>query len=78
MINGSVGEDNRSRIEDVGRQLRYTNRDVFYGPVRDRSGRVRIPAGQNISDQAIVSRMDWYVQGIVENDVPKVVRKTVN
>lgn len=78
VINGSVGEDNRSRIEDVGRQLRYTNRDVFYGPVRDRSGRVRIPAGQNISDQAIVSRMDWYVQGIVENDVPKAVRKTVN
>ncbi|MDO4204592.1 MAG: BMP family ABC transporter substrate-binding protein [Selenomonadaceae bacterium] len=74
VISGAVDSDNRSRIEDVGRRLRYTNRDVFYGPVRDNRGQIRIPAGHNLSDQAVVSRMDWYVDGVVE-DVPAAGRK---
>ena len=68
LINLTVKGDSRSRIENVGRQLRYTNRDVFYGPVKDNRGNIRIPAGHNLSDQAINSRMDWYVEGISVDD----------
>ncbi len=36
----------------------------FQGPVRDQSGKIRIPKGKTMSDKAMLS-MNWYVQGVV-------------
>jgi len=38
---------------------------VFTGPVTDRDGRLRIPEGQNATDQDLLL-MDWFVRGVEE------------
>ena len=51
--------------EDIGSGKRHP----FEGPVVDQSGKTRVPAGQNISDEAL-SKMDYYVEG-VSGKLPK-------
>ena len=38
---------------------------VFEGPIMDRDGQVRIPEGQNATDEDLL-RMDWFVLGVEE------------
>ncbi|MDY7001043.1 MAG: BMP family ABC transporter substrate-binding protein, partial [Thermodesulfobacteriota bacterium] len=38
---------------------------VFEGPVTDRDGQVRIPEGQNATDEDLLL-MDWFVLGVEE------------
>ncbi len=38
--------------------------DVFYGPVTDMDGRIRIPEGESMSDDEMYDRFDWYVEGV--------------
>lgn len=77
IVYGPLDEDSRARIQDADRQLRYTNCDVFYGPVRDNKGRLRVPAGQNLSDEAMTARLDWFVEGILE-DPPETGGKNIS
>lgn len=42
--------------------------DVFYGPVKDNNGVVRIAEGENMSDESMLNRFDWYVEGVVINE----------
>lgn len=39
--------------------------DVFYGPIRDNHGVLRVPAGENLSDKTLFQDLDWYVEGVV-------------
>ena len=39
--------------------------DVFYGPVTDAGGALRVPEGENLSDTELFDRLDWYVEGVV-------------
>ena len=39
--------------------------DVFYGPIYDRDGRLRVPEGENLPDTELFDRLDWYVEGVV-------------
>lgn len=43
--------------------------DVFNGPVKDQSGKVRIPAGQTMADKDMLS-FDWFVEGVT-GTIPK-------
>jgi basic membrane protein A len=38
--------------------------DVFWGPIKDQSGRVRIAEGEKAADTVLLS-MDWCVEGVV-------------
>ena len=38
--------------------------DVFYGPVKDNTGVIRIPAGENMPDEVMLNSFDWYVEGV--------------
>ncbi len=38
--------------------------DVFYGPVTDSEGIVRVPEGESMSDAAMLGSFDWYVEGV--------------
>jgi basic membrane protein A len=38
--------------------------DVFYGPVVDNNGTLRIPYGESMSDEEMRDRFDWYVEGV--------------
>ena len=38
--------------------------DVFYGPVVDTEGNLRIQEGENMPDEAMLNSFDWYVEGV--------------
>lgn len=38
--------------------------DVFYGPIRDNQGNLRVEAGETMSDKAMLNAFDWYVEGV--------------
>ncbi len=38
--------------------------DVFYGPVYDVNGKIRIGDGENMPDEAMLNDFNWYVKGI--------------
>ena len=38
--------------------------DVFYGPVYDNNGELRINEGENISDKTMIHNFKWYVEGV--------------
>ncbi|MBE5947021.1 MAG: BMP family ABC transporter substrate-binding protein [Lachnospiraceae bacterium] len=38
--------------------------DVFYGPVVDNEGNIRIPEGENMPDEVMLNSFDWYVEGV--------------
>lgn len=39
--------------------------DVFYGPVYDNGGRLRVAQGESMTDHAMLNEFDWYVDGVV-------------
>ena len=39
--------------------------DVFYGPITDNEGNIRIKEGQSMTDKAMLNDMFWYVEGVV-------------
>ncbi|MBQ8787329.1 MAG: BMP family ABC transporter substrate-binding protein [Oscillospiraceae bacterium] len=42
--------------------------DVFYGPVRDSEGNLRVDEGESVSDDVMLNSFDWYVEGVVTNE----------
>lgn len=43
--------------------------DVFHGPIKDQSGKVRVPEGKSLTDKEMLS-INWYVEGI-SGEMPK-------
>ena len=46
-------------------RLREGSWDVFYGPLRDNQGVLRIEAGTSMTDEQLLNNFDWYVDGVV-------------
>lgn len=42
--------------------------DVFYGPIVDNEGKLRVPEGESMSDNSMLNEFDWYVEGVVLNE----------
>ncbi|MCR5452301.1 MAG: BMP family ABC transporter substrate-binding protein, partial [Lachnospiraceae bacterium] len=38
--------------------------DVFYGPIIDNKGKLRIPEGESMSEDEMRNHFDWYVEGV--------------
>ncbi len=39
--------------------------DVFYGPIVDNEGRLRVGEGESMTDNNLLNGFDWYVDGVV-------------
>lgn len=52
-------------VEERAKLLRSGTYDVFYGPVTDREGNVRIGEGESMTDDAMLNAFDWYVERVV-------------
>ena len=39
--------------------------DVFYGPLVDNEGNIRVSEGESLTDNAMLNEFDWYVEGVV-------------
>jgi basic membrane protein A len=60
----AAADEEIARFES-GEETIYT---IFTGPIADQSGEIRVPEGQAMTDEELLS-MDWFVEG-VEGDIP--------
>lgn len=42
--------------------------DVFYGPIRDTDGKLRVNEGECMADRVMLNEFDWYVEGVKINE----------
>lgn len=56
-------------VEIERKHLENFDYDVFFGPVRDNEGNIRISDGESMTDDKMLNAFDWYVDGVViENE----------
>ena len=64
-----VSENGRNGIQNavVAEQQRILSGhyDVFYGPIYDNEGTLRVAEGECMTDNAMLNEFDWYVEGVV-------------
>ncbi|MDI6893717.1 MAG: BMP family ABC transporter substrate-binding protein [Bacillota bacterium] len=58
-----VPDDVKKLVEDKKQEIVSGKWDVFTGPIKDQSGKVRVAEGQKMTDQEMLS-FDWFVQGV--------------
>ena len=51
-------------MEDERKHLDSGTYDVFYGPVYDNEGNLRISESECITDDVMLNEFDWYVEGV--------------
>ena len=59
--NGEIAE----AISNERTRLNKGTFDVFYGPIYDNDGNLRIAEGESMTDNAMLNEFDWYVEGVV-------------
>lgn len=65
---GNAGRGYEGLLSDARGKLCDRSFDVFYGPVTDNEGNIRIADGESMSDEAMYSHFDWYVEGVKIED----------
>lgn len=58
-----VSEELRQEIEEAKNVL--TANSVFSNRIYDNTGKLRCDEGESISDEILLEKMDWYVEGVV-------------
>lgn len=52
-------------VESEKQKIESGSWDVFFGPVKDQEGNIRIEEGESMTDDAMLNAFDWYVEGVV-------------
>lgn len=55
----------QEKINEKAEALSSGKFDVFYGPVIDSDGNMRVSEGESMSDDIMLNSFDWYVEGVV-------------
>ncbi len=61
LVNEGVAE----RVEQEKNRLSGGTYDVFYGPIYDNEGKLRISEGESMTDNSMLNEFDWYVEGVI-------------
>lgn len=61
----ALSEETRQVVAEEEKEL-MAGKAVFSGKIYDNKGRMRCDTGENISDQILLEKMDWYVDGVIE------------
>ncbi len=64
----NVDEGTVEMVQHYSEKLSSGEFDVFYGPIRDNTGALRVAEGENITDVMLLNAFDWYVEGVVTAD----------
>ena len=59
-----IDEDIIEKIEEAKAEIGEGN-DVFSGVIYDNTGKIRCDEGELISDEILLEKMDWFVDGVV-------------
>lgn len=57
-------EGAEAKVNDMKKQIIAGKFHPFAGPLKDQSGKVKVPAGKTMTDSELLS-MDWFVEGVV-------------
>ena len=52
-------------VDAERRHLEDFDYDVFFGPIMDNEGNIRIAEGESMTDDMMLNAFDWYVDGVV-------------
>ena len=63
-IASDVSPETVRSVRQIETLLEDGEADVFYGPVVDADGKIRVPEGENLPDTELFDRLDWYVEGV--------------
>lgn len=63
-LTSHVKEGTEEIIKEKMEQLAAGTFDVFYGPVWDNNGTLRVNEGENMPDEMLLNSFDWYVKGV--------------
>lgn len=63
-LTDNVKEGIADEVEKELNRIQRGEFDVFYGPVKDQDGNIRVEEGENMSDEVLLNRFDWYVEGV--------------
>ena len=66
----NVEDSIRQVVEDERVRLSQGKFDVFYGPIVDNQGNVRVGEGESMTDDAMLNSFNWYVEGVVDGINP--------
>lgn len=66
----NVEDSIRVVVEEEKNRLIHGRFDVFYGPIVDNHGVVRVGEGESMTDDAMLNRFDWFVKGVVDGVNP--------
>ncbi len=55
-------------VEEEMIKLQSGTFDVFYGPIEDNTGKIRVPEKESMSDYSMLNEFNWYVKGVVLNE----------
>ena len=68
-LSPKVPQDVRDLVEKEKQKILKGEWDVFWGPIKDQTGKERFTASQKMTDQEILN-MDWFIEGVV-GTIPK-------
>ena len=61
---GNASDECGNKLKDAQKRFEERTFDVFYGPVKDNSGKLRVAEGESMSDKNMLDNFDWYVEGV--------------
>lgn len=64
-LNEAAKPEIADKLEQERERLKSGTFDVFYGPVYDSKGNVRIASDESMTDDNMLNGFDWYVEGVV-------------
>lgn len=57
------------KVEKEWSRLMDGTFDVFYGPITDNEGNIRVKEGESMTDSAMLNDFFWYVEGVVTDEI---------
>lgn len=61
----NVDEGIAQTVEQYEQKLRSGGFDVFYGPIKDTEGNIRVQQDESMTDAVLLNSFDWYVEGVI-------------
>lgn len=67
-LSGNVKKGIAQEVERERQKFLSGTFDVFYGPITDTEGNVRVREMECMTDQEMLNAFDWYVEGVVSGE----------
>ena len=59
-----IDPQTKAKLQAARTRLKSRGFDVFYGPIRDNTGLLRVEAWEAMPDDEMFNNFDWYVEGV--------------